>query len=203
LKRKNSRLSRINPDRPEDDRIPSLDGPVVLGVDPGTLVTGYGLVTSGGRGIRLLSSGLIRNSGRLSLPDRLNHLHEELSRIIGIFKPSEFAIESAFYGKNAQSALKLGHARGALILAATRHGLPVSEYSPREIKKAVTGNGNASKPQIHFMVRSLLSVRDTSMTFDTADAIAAAICHLQSLHRRRGSARDWKSFVALHPERIV
>ena len=177
--------------------------PVVLGVDPGTLVTGYGVVTAGNNGLQLLASGSISNSPGLPLPARLNRIHAELSQIIEIHRPAEFAIESAFYGKNAQSALKLGHARGVLILAAAHAGLPIAEYSPREIKKAVTGNGNASKPQIRFMVHSLIRLRETSMSLDTADAIATAICHLQRLNRHRQSSRDWKSFVAHHPERVV
>ena len=181
----------------------SEEHPVVLGVDPGTLVTGYGVVTSGINGLQLLACGSISNSPRLPMSARLNRIHTELSHIIELYKPGEFAIESAFYGKNAQSALKLGHARGVLILAAAHAGLPVSEYTPREIKKAVTGNGNASKPQIRFMVHSLIRLRKTSMNLDTADAIATAICHLQRLNRHKQSSRDWKSFVALHPERVV
>jgi crossover junction endodeoxyribonuclease RuvC len=200
LKRKNSRHFKTNPER--NDRPTGARPPVVLGVDPGTLVTGFGVVSSGQSHFRLLACGSIRNNPRLSLPERLTRIHAELARIIQLHQPDEFAIECAFYGKNAQSALKLGQARGVLILAAMHHGVPVSEYTPREIKKAVTGNGNASKPQIRYMVQSLLGSRDP-MNLDTADAIAAGICHLQRLNRQRKSPKDWKSFVTLHPERVV
>jgi crossover junction endodeoxyribonuclease RuvC len=122
--------------------------------------------------------------------------------VIKKYHPDEFAIESAFYGKNAQSALKLGHARGVSILAAVEHELPTSEYSPREVKKAVVGTGSASKEQVQFMIKTLLGESPGNMLLDTSDALAIAICHLHRLTAPASKHRDWKSFVAAHPERV-
>ncbi|MDH4070613.1 MAG: crossover junction endodeoxyribonuclease RuvC [Ignavibacteria bacterium] len=176
----------------------------VLGVDPGTMTTGFGMVAFSRNRLTLELSGAIRNKASSSPSEKLKHIHHELVKILRKHKPSEFAIESAFYGKNAQSALKLGQARGVLLLAAAEHSLPVAEYSPREIKKAVTGNGNATKEQIQFMIRSLLAIDERVMALDTSDALATAICHIHRLKSGGDqSSTSWKSFVAAHPERII
>lgn len=175
---------------------------VVLGVDPGTLVTGYGVVARSASGMRLLGCGIIRNNSEHSMPLRLRKIYGELCSVITKHHPDEFAIESAFYGKNAQSALKLGHARGVSILAAVLHEIPTSEYSPREVKKAVVGNGAASKEQVQFMVKSLLRAPQSKMLLDTSDAIATAICHLHRLFSPAARHKNWKSFIASHPDRV-
>jgi crossover junction endodeoxyribonuclease RuvC len=175
---------------------------VILGVDPGTLVTGYGVIARKNAGIRLLGCGTIRNGNEKSMPLRLKKIYGELCSVIAHYRPDEFAIESAFYGKNVQSALKLGHARGVSILAAVEHEIPTAEYSPREVKKAVVGNGAASKEQVQFMVKSLLRTPDSRMLLDASDAIATAICHLHRLTAPSLKHKDWKSFVAAHPERV-
>jgi crossover junction endodeoxyribonuclease RuvC len=152
--------------------------------------------------LQLLEAGAIRNKGEQSMPIRLKRIYEGLQSLIDRHHPDEFAIESAFYGKNAQSALKLGQARGVSILAAVEKEIPTTEYSPREIKQAVVGKGAATKQQVQFMVRTLLHVKGDKMTLDTSDALAVAICHL---HRGTIAAphhKDWSSFVAAHPERI-
>ena len=196
LKKKSSQHSRIRPE-------PSESSPVILGIDPGTLATGYGVLSIAGGKIELHVCGAIRNRRQTPLPERLKYIDEELSKIIDAYRPQGLAIESAFYGKNAQSALKLGHARGVSMLTAARVGIPVSEYSPREIKKAVTGNGNATKFQVEYMVRSLIRFEKKQMMLDTSDAIATAICHLHRLNGRTNAPKDWKSFVKIHPERVV
>jgi len=175
---------------------------VVLGVDPGTLTTGYGVVVRNGAQMKLLGCGTIKNRNGVSMPLRLKRIYAELSTVIHRFHPDEFAIESAFYGKNAQSALKLGHARGVSILAAVENQIPTTEYSPREVKKAVVGNGAASKEQVQYMVRSMLRGPNSRMLLDTSDAIAIAICHLHRLITPTAKHKDWKSFVAAHPERV-
>jgi crossover junction endodeoxyribonuclease RuvC len=175
---------------------------IVLGVDPGTLVTGFGVVSSTPDGLDLLEAGTIRNQGGQSMPIRLKRIYEGLQALIDRHHPDEFAIESAFYGKNAQSALKLGQARGVSILAAVEKELPTTEYSPREVKQAVVGKGTATKEQVQYMVRALLHLHRETMQLDTSDAIAVALCHL---HRGTASSprhRDWSSFIAAHPERI-
>jgi len=177
-------------------------GTVVLGVDPGTLVTGYAIVERSGAQLRLLTCGVIKNASGNPLPIRLKKIHAELCAVIDMFHPDEFAIESAFYGKNAQSALKLGHARGVSILAAVERNIPSSEYSPREVKKAVTGNGHASKPQVQYMVRTILDLPSAALRMDMSDAIAIAICHIHRFHTSTAKHKDWKSFLTAHPERV-
>jgi len=176
---------------------------VVLGLDPGTLVTGYGIVSRTGERMTLIACGTLTNGPELSLGVRLRCIFDGLSALIERHHPDQFAIESAFYGKNAQSALKLGHARGVSLLAAVKGGLPTAEYSPREIKKAVVGNGTASKEQVRFMVGSLLGVDRPAMALDASDALAVAICHLHRMTTGPRPHRDWKSYVATHPERVV
>ncbi len=174
----------------------------MLGVDPGTLVTGYGIVARGANDVRLVACGSIANTGTTAMPLRLEHIYTELERIISRYHPDEFAIESAFYGKNAQSALKLGHARGVCLLAAVQQQIPTTEYSPREVKRALVGNGSASKEQVQFMVRSLLRISSTDMVHDTSDALAVALCHAQRMSTPIRKHKDWKSFIASHPERV-
>ncbi len=175
---------------------------IVLGVDPGTLVTGFGVVSSTQNALELLEAGTIRNRGGETMPIRLKRIYEGLQSLIDRHHPDEFAIESAFYGKNAQSALKLGQARGVSILAAVEKEIPTTEYSPREVKQAVVGKGTATKEQVQFMVRALLHVQGGAMPLDTSDAIAVAICHLHRGGAKVPRHKDWSSFVAAHPERI-
>lgn len=175
---------------------------IVLGVDPGTLVTGYGVVARRGNEVRMIDCGSITNNGETSMPLRLKKIYTGLRGVIAKYHPDEFAIESAFYGKNAQSALKLGHARGVSILAAVEQEIPTTEYSPREVKRAIVGSGAASKEQVAFMVKSLLGMKDSRMLHDTSDALAIAICHAQRMATPTAKHRDWKSYVEAHPERI-
>jgi crossover junction endodeoxyribonuclease RuvC len=175
---------------------------IVLGVDPGTLITGYGVVVRQGNTVRMVDCGSIKNNGESSMPLRLKNIHSELCDVINRHHPDEFAIESAFYGKNAQSALKLGHARGVSILAAVKQDIPTTEYSPREVKRAIVGNGAASKEQVAFMVKSLLGLTNARMLHDTSDALAIAICHAQRMTTPTAKHKDWKSYIEAHPEKI-
>ncbi len=176
---------------------------VVLGVDPGTLNTGYGVVSRENNQVRLLASGCITNGSDSSMPLRLKKIYLELRTVIAQYHPDEFAIESAFYGKNAQSALKLGHARGVSILAAVENEIPTTEYSPREVKRAVVGSGAASKEQVQFMVKSLLGITNSKMLHDTSDALAIAICHAQRMTTPTAKHNDWKSYIEAHPEKVA
>lgn len=176
---------------------------IVLGIDPGTLVTGYGIVARRGTELRLLTCGTIANRADTPMPLRLQRIYRELLSLVRRHSPDEVAVESAFYGKNVQSALKLGHARGVSLLAAVEENLPTAEYSPREVKQAVAGRGNATKEQVRFMVRAILAARAHPMVLDASDALAVAICHChRSSTAVRKPQRDWKSYVAAHPERI-
>ncbi len=192
---RNLQLSRIDAARRRPDV-------VVIGVDPGTLVTGYGIVSHSNGTSRLLECGTIRLAANLPLAQRLRRIYAGLRSLIDTHHPDEMAIESAFYGKNAQSALKLGHARGVSLLAAVECNLPTAEYSPREVMNAVAGRGAASKEQVRFMVRSLLHLGDRRMAFDSSDAVAIALCHLQRMALPTGRRTTWSSYIAAHPEKV-
>ncbi len=174
----------------------------IMGVDPGTLITGYGVVDCEGGKMVLVDYGIIRMKGSMSLPERLGTIHTGLMEVIERTCPDFFAIESAFYSKNVQSTLKLGHARGVAILAAVLRQIPTAEYAPREVKLSVTGSGNATKEQVEFMVSKMLSV-ENDFTTDASDALAIAICHANRSGRSRGRARSWKDFVLDNPDRVA
>jgi crossover junction endodeoxyribonuclease RuvC len=153
-------------------------GELILGIDPGTAVTGYGVVAKErGGAVSLVECGVVRTSPREALSFRIREIYEEVSALIARHQPSVVVVEDVFLGKNVQSALKLGHARGAILLAAALGEIPIAEYSPREIKKAVVGNGNASKDQVGFMVQQQLRLKDPPSPADAADGVAAALCH--------------------------
>jgi crossover junction endodeoxyribonuclease RuvC len=174
----------------------------VLGIDPGTLVTGYGIVMWQGNRLRLMTCGTITNRSDVPMPERLQKIYRGLQTLMKKQGPDEVAIESAFYGKNVQSALKLGHARGVSLLAAVEEDLPTAEYSPREVKRAVVGKGNATKEQVRFMVSAILSTPSENMLLDASDALAVAICHCHRSGKAGGRHKDWKAFIEAHPERV-
>jgi crossover junction endodeoxyribonuclease RuvC len=148
----------------------------VLGIDPGSLITGYGFIEGDPLRPRPYRFGVVRPSRQLDLPDRLHLLYRDLRALMAEHAPDVVAVETAFYHKNVKSTLVLGHVRGIVLLAAREAGIAVREYAPREIKVAVTGNGGAGKEQVAFMVRSLLAVSEALPT-DAADALAVALCH--------------------------
>ena len=151
---------------------------LILGIDPGTAVTGYGVVAKeGGGAVSLVECGVVRTSPSEPLAVRIREIYEEVTALITRHEPSVVVVEDIFQGKNVQSALKLGHARGAILLAAALGDIPIAEYSPREIKKAVVGNGNATKDQVGFMVQQQLRLKMPPSPHDAADGVAAALCH--------------------------
>ena len=149
----------------------------ILGIDPGSINTGYGVVYQDGQTIHHIAHGCIRLKGK-TVPERLHYLHDALSALIHEHEPDEAAIEQVFVHVNAQSALKLGQARGAAMVAMARFGISISEYSPKTIKQSATGYGAASKSQMQFMMRAQLKLT-TQPQADAADALAIAICHCQ------------------------
>ena len=155
---------------------------LVLGVDPGSRVTGYGLVEKKGSVFSYVAAGHISPPASLPFYKRLHVIYCEIVKLIQQYHPSELSIEDMFYGKNVQSALKLGHARGSILIAALEHKLDVYEYTPLNIKKAVVGYGNADKSQVHSMVRIILGLHGSvaGLSMDASDALAAAICHHNS-----------------------
>jgi len=154
---------------------------IILGVDPGSIATGYGLIKSNDQKNVLLDYGVIRTDSKKSLPEKLKQIFEDLSRIIAQKHPDELAIEETFYSKNAKSALVMGQARGVAILAAACAKISVYEYSPKEVKCSVVGRGNASKLQVQYMVKNLLGLKDLPQPPDAADALAVALCHAQKM----------------------
>ena len=151
---------------------------VVLGVDPGTAVTGYGVVARQGDGaVSLLECGVIRTHPRAPLAERLRDIHEGILEVIARARPSVIAVESAFYSKNVRTSMVLGHARGVILLAGALRNLPLAEYPPAEVKSAVVGAGAATKEQVGYMVQRLLRLREPPKPHDAADGVAIALCH--------------------------
>jgi len=158
---------------------------LVLGIDPGSRTTGYGLIHSQGQKMQYAHSGII-HCAELDFPQRLGRIFAELSALIAEYRPDCAAIEQVFMHRNADSALKLGQARGAAICAVLQHPMELGEYAPREIKQALVGRGGADKQQVQHMVQTLLGKREFASD-DESDALAIAICHAQHLHFSRSS----------------
>lgn len=154
----------------------SLPAQLILGIDPGSRITGYGLVRKEGGRLSFITCGVIRPDLKLPFADRLLEIYEGISQVIAQQRPDQMAIEDVFVATNPRSALKLGHARGVLLLAGKTHGLPIGEYTPRTVKQTVTGYGQAGKAQMQQVVRVLLKLSGTPSE-DAADALAVAICH--------------------------
>ncbi|MYC98678.1 MAG: crossover junction endodeoxyribonuclease RuvC [Gammaproteobacteria bacterium] len=150
---------------------------IVLGVDPGTARTGYGVVASGEGRLSLLECGVVRTRPPRPLADRIRHIFEAMQSIVQRFEPHVLSVEKVFQGKNPQSALTLGHARGAVLLAGALAGIQIAEYSPTAIKSAVAGTGRATKEQVGFMVKTHLRLVSAPSPDDAADGVAAALCH--------------------------
>lgn len=152
---------------------------LVLGIDPGTANTGYGVVRGGGGALpALVECGVIRTRARDPLPLRLLEIHESVRELIGRHAPDALAVEDVFYARNVRTTVVLGHARGVILLAAAQHGLEVNEYAPSEIKKAVVGTGGATKEQVQFMLTRLLRLKSVPTPSDAADGVAAALACL-------------------------
>lgn len=181
----------------------------IIGIDPGTSVTGIGIVEHRKDNIFLIHYDVINLNSKDPLPVRLKKIYDECLKCMEKYRPDEFAIETAFYGKNIQSTLKLGQARGVAIIAALNSNLEISEYSPREIKKSVTGNGASSKIQVQYMVKSILSLKEKVIAVDSSDALAVALCHFycrQNFIRTGHSGQKnntWKNFAERNPDRII
>ncbi len=176
---------------------------IILGVDPGTNYTGYGIIKHNRNILTMVNGGVIKLPQSVQLSQKLEIIYDEINKVIKTYKPDEFAIETAFYGKNVQSAMKIGYARGVSILAAVHNKVPSSEYSPREIKKSVVGTGAASKEQVSYMVKSILDIKDIKMRFDESDALAVALCHSFRMRSPIKKSSNWKAFITKFPERVI
>ncbi len=178
---------------------------IILGIDPGTNIMGYGLISTNNREITLIAAGVINLEKIKDHFLKLQHIFDKTVSLIEQYHPDELAIEEPFFGKNVQSMLKLGRAQGVAISAALHRQLPVFGYSPRKIKQSVTGRGNASKEQVAAMLQVTLKFENTSRYLDATDGLAAAVCHFYQNGKPRSTGKPvngWKSFLSANPERI-
>jgi len=177
---------------------------IILGIDPGTTVLGYGLIHIQGQKIKMLNFGVIHLNKLPTQNDKLKRIFERLDGLIAEFKPDEMALEAPFFGKNVQSMLKLGRAQGVAIAAAIKYGLPYEEYSPRRIKQAITGSGAASKEQVAAMLQTILKFEEIPQYLDATDGLAVALCHHYSKgigENNKTKGKSWDSFIKNNPDR--
>ncbi len=180
------------------------DNKIILGIDPGTVVMGYGLIQIHGKEASMITMGIIQLHKFSDHYQRLGMIYQRVDGIIKEYCPDEVAVEAPFYGKNVQSMLKLGRAQGAALAPAINAGLPVYEYAPRKIKQAITGNGNASKEQVAHMIFNILKVAEKPTHLDATDGIAAALCHFYQMQNPliEKGYKNWKEFIKKNPDRI-
>jgi crossover junction endodeoxyribonuclease RuvC len=179
---------------------------IILGIDPGTVVMGYGLIKITGQQLQLVDMDVLKLAKYKDVYERLQLIHEKVNSIIEQYHPTDFAIEAPFFGKNVQSMLKLGRAQGVAIAAAMSAGLSVTEYSPKKVKQSVTGNGNADKEQVWKMLQHSLDFKAKPKYFDATDAVAVALCHHFQTSRAVSvvgtKAKGWEDFIKKNPDRL-
>ena len=176
---------------------------IILGIDPGTSVMGYGLIEVSGSQLKLLQYGVIHLKKYSNHALKLKKIFDRVSSIIQDYHPDEVALEAPFYGNNVQSMLKLGRAQGVAMAAALFHEVPISEYAPLKVKQAVTGRGRASKEQVAAMIMQMLNIKEAPKLLDATDALGVAICHHFNAGKVKKSTDSWKSFLTDNPDRIA
>ncbi|MGC4037679.1 MAG: crossover junction endodeoxyribonuclease RuvC [Chitinophagaceae bacterium] len=187
---------------------------IILGIDPGTLLMGYGLIAVENNTITLIDLGVLKPGAIKDGYKKLQLIFNTVSGLIIKHQPHQFAIEAPFFGKNVQSMLKLGRAQGVAIAAAMRHGLEVVEYSPKKVKQSITGNGNADKEQVMKMLQTILSFKENPKHYDATDALAVAVCHhfqmklpivlndQKPVKKPTGKKSSWEKFIKENPQRV-
>lgn len=186
---------------------------IILGVDPGTIIMGYGIIRCTGNLVEVVDMGALKPGAHKDIYKRLQLIHETITGLVHKYRPTDFAIEAPFFGKNVQSMLKLGRAQGVAIAAAMAAGLSVTEYSPKKVKQSVTGNGNAAKLQVWQMLRHVFSIKDEPKYFDATDALGVALCHHYNQRKtlpetpvkkiKKVSGKNaWGEFMLKNPERV-
>jgi crossover junction endodeoxyribonuclease RuvC len=175
---------------------------IILGLDPGTNVMGYGLIMIRKPEIQVIQFGVIQLSKYTGHELRLKKIFERVISLIDEYHPDEVALEAPFFGKNVQSMLKLGRAQGVAMSAALSREIPIVEYAPKKVKQSVTGNGNASKEQVAKMLMSLFNIKELPKLLDATDALAVAVCHHFQNGSLKGKAKSWGAFLKENPERI-
>jgi crossover junction endodeoxyribonuclease RuvC len=188
-------------------RMPENKSTIILGIDPGTVVMGYAVISCQGQKINLETMNTLKMSWTHDVFERLHRIYQTIDEVIKEYAPQEFAIEAPFFGKNVQSMLKLGRAQGVAIACAIKHGLPVTEYSPKKVKQSITGNGNAEKEQVWGMLQRMTGLSEKPKGFDASDALAVAVCHFYQAHSAlglagKGKASGWDDFIRKNPGRV-
>ena len=181
--------------KPEKERI-------ILGLDPGTNVMGYGLILIYKSQISILQFGVIHLKKYSGYELKLKKIFDRILGLIDEFSPDEVALEAPFYGKNVQSMLKLGRAQGVAMAAALHREVPITEYAPKKVKQSVTGNGNASKEQVADMLIRQLKIKDTPKLLDATDALGVAVCHYYSGGKQTRANKSWSNFINENPDRV-
>jgi crossover junction endodeoxyribonuclease RuvC len=177
---------------------------IILGIDPGTTVMGYGVVVASGNSAKMVTMGVLELHKYSDHYLKLKKIFERTIQLIDTYNPDELAIEAPFYGKNVQSMLKLGRAQGVAMSAALSRSIPIFEYAPLRIKQAITGRGNASKEQVALILKHLLNIEELPKYLDATDGLAAAYCHfLQNQNiLSKSSVKSWKEFINKNPGRV-
>ncbi len=184
----------MNPDR------------IILGIDPGTSIMGYGIIELRGNKMKLLSLGVIQLNKCTDHALKLKRIFEKTLSLIDEYKPDDLAIEAPFFGKNVQSMLKLGRAQGVAIAAGLYRTIPIFEYSPKKVKQSITGNGNASKEQVAVMLQTLLNFEELPSYLDATDGLAVAVCHYFQNGKKTSGKKPytgWKSFLVENPGKVI
>ena len=178
---------------------------IILGIDPGTSIMGYGIIKEVKNSVDLVCLGIVKLQHHDDHPLKLKHIFEKTILLIDQYKPDCLAIEAPFYGKNIQVMLKLGRAQGVAMAAALSRSLPIFEYSPRKIKQSITGNGNSSKEQVAAMLKNLLNFNETPEFLDATDGLAVAVCHSFQKMSSTGNKKNysgWDAFAKDNPKRL-
>jgi len=181
------------------------DERIILGIDPGTTIMGYGVIKASDKQPELIVMGSVELHKFKDHYLKLKHIFDRTISIIDQYHPDELAIEAPFYGKNVQSMLKLGRAQGSAITAALQRKMPIFEYAPRKIKLAITGQGGASKEQVAAMLANILKIKEVPKNLDATDGVAAALCHFyqKNLPGTTNSYKSWKDYISKNPDKIV
>lgn len=176
---------------------------IILGLDPGTNVMGYGIIHIRHTNVSLLQFGVIQLGKYGNHELKLKKIFDRVLSLLDEFNPDEVALEAPFFGKNVQSMLKLGRAQGVAMSAALHREIPIIEYAPKKVKQSVTGNGNASKEQVAKMLMTIFDLKEVPKLFDATDALAVAVCHHYQNGVKSTKAKSWDAFVRDNPQKIV
>ena len=177
---------------------------IILGIDPGTTIMGYGLIHSQNNQIKLINMGVLKLNKLETHADKLKKIFERTLALIDEYHPDELSLEAPFFGKNIQSMLKLGRAQGVAMAAGLYRDIPIFEYAPKKIKMSITGNGTSSKEQVSSMLKSLLDIKEMPKDLDASDGLAAAVCHFfqKQTNSKNKSYSGWNSFLKENPSRL-